>query len=1029
MKRLLLSFSLLSCLISNAQDGWDSLITIGPNQTRFNLVKVFKNKIYVTGSDSLGTSIHAFSSSTGNYGSFADETGLAAVLQGGNEGALTASTANNSLMFYGSGVQYNGVNNFLPQVYKFDGATYSAFGTIPHDVTGVNRITAANKPYISAMAQYSPTGSNDTVYAFVCPDSSYLGATIWKSPVSSPNWINVSKFDSASGIGIVNDAIVWHRRLYIATSGRDSGGTILSYILSTANGVSWDTVAKTSVIFASVGVPNYWYSGCNFMQLEVHNDTLYTGLSANHNGYPLWYTADSLTINPTWHNLPSVGGGNCWGEICDIQSAFGKLWFGVNVSPCRQSGWVPRKKQQHYSVADYGFDANGSTLVTCYRNGQYYTSSSGTGIDYWMSNWHYKLAFMNNALYAGGAYLNWDTYRKYGNLWRVIPPTAAFSDSSSNGVNFCSNNLIFLNDTSLHTLNGKWRIDGTDYASVRDTSWNPPTAGTHTVTFFAYNGDPYWTNFVDSITKTITVLQSPIVDSTVAKYLTVCQGQPDSVTMYTQLGTPPFKYYYENMATSEKFNNTGNPAVLIPNSTPSSDFYGTIIDANGCVNNAAYVMIFTNTGDSLSGLIRDTSLAPVTAGQVYLFKLNPLNPHQGDTAGVMTLTNGTYYFPSVFYGNYIVKAIADTNNPLYKTAVGTYYSNKVYPFQWDSALLIQHHTCVSGNISGNDIKILQMPAPVSGPGVISGRVTKDSSYTGARYIGGINPLGAPLKGVDIKLGKNPGGSPAARTTTDANGDYSFSNVPVGKYKIYIDIPNYGMDSVRQVDLTVSPNSTNNDYYVDSNSVRVIPIGYATAGVCQGDSIFLQGAYQTTAGVYLDTINVNGHDSLLYTTVSMKPLPTLTVTSASDSVCIGGSVLLSANGNGTFYQWSANAGSATTSTVSVSPTTNTIYTVTTNLNGCSSVGTVSIIAKSCIGIQAMNQTGFAAYPNPATDKLFIETSRNAQVKLVSIIGQVMLEQSIPAGKAEISLGSFPPGVYEMVINSNGTTTTQKLVINR
>ncbi|MGZ3904496.1 MAG: carboxypeptidase regulatory-like domain-containing protein, partial [Bacteroidia bacterium] len=1013
-----------------AQDGWDTLITNGPNQTRFNLLKVFKNKIYVAGSDSLGTSIHAYSSSTGDYGSFADETGLASVLQGGNEGALTAVTANNNLLFYGSGVQDDGTNNHLPQVYKFNGTTYSAFGTIPHDVTGANRMIPYNKPFIGALALYSPTGSNDTIYAFVNPDSTYLGVTVWKSPVASPNWINVSKFDSASGIDLVTDVIVYHKRLYVATTGRDSGGVRLTYILSTSNGVTWDTVAKNSSIFSSVSLPWYYYSGCKFNQLEVHNDTLYAGMDALHSGYPIWYTSDSLTINPTWHYLLNVGGGNCWGEVSDMESAFGKLWFNVNISPCRTSGWQPRK-QHNLQTADYGFDSNGSTEVICMKGTSYNSSSGGTSIGNYYAQWHDKLAFFNNALYNAGAQFYPQPNSKNGALWRVIPPTAAFSDSSSNGVNFCSNNLIYLNDTSLHTLNGKWRVDGTDYASVRDTSWNPPTAGTHTVTFFAYNGDPYWTNFVDSITKTITVLQSPVVDSTVAKYMTVCQGQPDTVTMYTQLGTPPFKYSYQNMATSETFNNVGNPGVVVPNTTPSSDFYGTIVDANGCVNKDAYVMILTNTGDSLSGLITDTALAPVTAGQVYLFKLNPLNPHQGDTAGMMSLgTGGMYYFPSVFYGNYIVKAIADTSNPLYKTAIGTYYSNKTYPFQWDSASLIQHHTCVSGNIAGNDIKILQMPAPVAGPGTITGQVTKDSSYGGARYIGGFHPLGAPLKGVDIKLGKNPGGSPAARTTTDNNGNYTFSNIPLGSYKIYIDIPNYGMDSVRLVNLTSgAPISTNNDYYVDSNSVRVIPVGYATTGVCQGDSIFLQGAYQNTAGVYLDTINVNGHDSLLYTTVSMKPLPTLTVTSASDSVCIGNSVVLTASGNGTFYQWSANAASATTSTVSVSPTVNTIYTVTTNLNGCSKIGTVSIIAKSCIGIQTINNTGFAAYPNPATDKLFIDSPRNASIKLISIIGQTMLEQSISAGKTEISLASFPPGVYEMVINSNGTTTTQKLILNK
>ena len=48
--------------------------------------------------------------------------------------------------------------------------------------------------------------------------------------------------------------------------------------------------------------------------------------------------------------------------------------------------------------------------------------------------------------------------------------------------------------------------------------------------------------------------------------------------------------------------------------------------------------------------------------------------------------------------------------------------------------------------------------------------------------------GAPLKGVDVKLGKNPGGSPAARTTTDANGAFAFPDLPAGSYTLTFDLP-------------------------------------------------------------------------------------------------------------------------------------------------------------------------------------------------------------------------------------------------
>jgi hypothetical protein len=46
--------------------------------------------------------------------------------------------------------------------------------------------------------------------------------------------------------------------------------------------------------------------------------------------------------------------------------------------------------------------------------------------------------------------------------------------------------------------------------------------------------------------------------------------------------------------------------------------------------------------------------------------------------------------------------------------------------------------------------------------------------------------GAPLKGIDIKLGKNPGGSPEAKytATTDGDGKFTISNLAAGTYDLY-----------------------------------------------------------------------------------------------------------------------------------------------------------------------------------------------------------------------------------------------------
>lgn len=240
----------------------------------------------------------------------------------------------------------------------------------------------------------------------------------------------------------------------------------------------------------------------------------------------------------------------------------------------------------------------------------------------------------------------------------------------------------------------------------------------------------------------------------------------------------------------------------------------TATDVNSCVNTATLTLMVNS--DTLSGMVTDTNSNPVTSGKVYIFQRNYLNPGLLDTMGFTNISLGNYFFPCLDTGNYIIKAIADTT--IYPTSVGTYHSSIPKAYQWDSAsVVVLNNTGI--NYSGKNIQIIQMPV-VSGPGNISGQINEGAGY-GQRYGGGSQVLGAPLKGVDVKLGRNPGGSAAARTTTDANGNFSFPNLPLGSYRIFVDVPNYPMDSVLVVTLSSgSPVSYANDYFIDSVKVWV-----------------------------------------------------------------------------------------------------------------------------------------------------------------------------------------------------------------
>ena len=223
----------------------------------------------------------------------------------------------------------------------------------------------------------------------------------------------------------------------------------------------------------------------------------------------------------------------------------------------------------------------------------------------------------------------------------------------------------------------------------------------------------------------------------------------------------------------------------------------------------------------------------------------------------------------------------------------------------------------------------------------------------------------------------------------------------------------------------------------------------TAEICQGESYHLYGfdiPTQDEAGVFLFTDSlqsINGCDSILSLTLTVKPLPVINGT-------IQGQELIGSYGNYYYYlsdvenanvfEWSISNPHWTLSTSTVNSVFLDVQTsgrgelVVKAVNSCGYKEARLNI--SCnVGIdEFVNETQIMVYPNPVSQTLNIRFENAfttpSQVQMLDNAGRCVFASQVTQEQMQIDCTRFAAGVYTLrILDENGTAVDARKVIVR
>jgi PKD repeat protein len=197
----------------------------------------------------------------------------------------------------------------------------------------------------------------------------------------------------------------------------------------------------------------------------------------------------------------------------------------------------------------------------------------------------------------------------------------------------------------------------------------------------------------------------------------------------------------------------------------------------------------------------------LSSGIIVLYKKNSLGRYILQEANV--IANGSFKFEQLEAGKYIICAIPDISTS--EKCLPTYYVNSLH---WGTAHVID----LKSNAQGLTLKMIAVKSLTAGIGSISGNVIENAFEAASES----DLKSATQVTYNVYL-YSESGEVISSATPDAMGNFSFQNLPYGKYSLNVEYPNHESRGMT-VNLTQTTPSVNNvQFSVDRIALAVNPV--------------------------------------------------------------------------------------------------------------------------------------------------------------------------------------------------------------